>query len=208
MQSLQSLTALDPDYVKWVVTLASTLVLFTVFVASAIAFILMIFGVLNPAPAARNFLYTLFAASVVGIFVGQVQGFFNANVQGTLKKIQVDASRQAAVQNVQDFDLHGAQRIVVYTQVDSQADLRRGRILNSALPKNKYDTPAVDNVNERISSNQIRYCNPVNKPNAQALADYLKQNSFNEFEVVKIGNCDEKANLNILEAWIKSLPKT
>ncbi len=211
---MQTLTAQDPNWVKGIFVLASMLVLFAVFLASAVAFVLTIFGKLNPTATTRAYLFGLFAVSVVGIFTGLVKGFFDPNVGDTIAKIRIEAARESAAESMraldaaspQTIEAQGGRRIVVFTQVGSQSDLGKGRALNNSLPKTKYETPPVDNVKAEISANQIRFCNDQNKADAQALADFLKARSFNPFSVVKIGKCDANKNLNILEAWVQSDP--
>lgn len=225
---MQNIAALDPNFVKWVFTLAATFVLFLVFAASALAFILMVFGALKPDGAAKKFLYAVFSVSTVSLFVGLATGFLNP--ASTLNKIRTDASREAALESAQTAPLPTISpmatntptplstpsaspsvaptlanaRIVIFTQVGSEADLGKGRALNNSLPKAKYATPAVDNVDMKISENQIRYCSADNRNDADELAKLLKSYSFNPFTVVQIKNCDQKKNLNILEVWIQS----
>jgi hypothetical protein len=198
-------TTPNPDW--YLFALLSTWVLFAVFLLSAVAFILTIFGVLKPDKATRTYLFALFAASTVGIFASYAKDFLHYNPSSVLDSIKTHTERQQAAADAQAPSVApngAAKKLTVFVQIGSDKDEGKFKSLKNTLPLDKYIIPGVENLRSTISNNQIRYCNTNNQVDAQSLADLLKEKGFNTFAVIKISSCDPQTNLNILEVWLQS----
>jgi len=72
------------------------------------------------------------------------------------------------------------------------------------LPSEKYLVQPVDNVHALIQHSDVRYCNPANEQDANALAGLIQSKGFNAPTVTKIEKCDSAKTLNVLEVWLQS----
>jgi hypothetical protein len=100
----------------------------------------------------------------------------------------------------------GVPKMTVYSQIGSDAAAERGKYdaLKRALPADAYIVPPVENMKRAIERNEVRYCNPDNKDDAQALATLLASKGLPALTVVEIQKCDPDKNRNILEVWLQT----
>ena len=191
----------------------ATVVLFVVFAICAGAFVLVIAGKYDPKPDTRTFLFRLFGVSTVGIFAGLVTGFLHVNPLSTLNDFQVKFERaqikDAAVDNPPTPAATVAtdkptDKQTIFVQIGFESDRGQYSSLKSALPESKYNVPAVQVMGYKIAKSDIRYCNPVNKSDAEALDTLLATDGFLKPDVLQISKCDPNRNKNILEVWLKS----
>lgn len=221
-----SLTSHASDASRLAVPLLATWVLFAVFVFSALAFVLKLFGLLHPDGATQAYLFGVFSISAMSLFIGLPTKFLQldpapllsaANVQGqreqaaaTVQQLSASTPRPTATGNVLVDAMAGsgasAQRLVkpitLFTQIASDAD--RGRFVQmKALLPPAYIVPGVETVGAGIPQSQIRYCDPLNKADAEILSALLASKQFGAFTPQQIARCDQAKNANILEVWIQ-----
>jgi len=193
---------------KLIIQIAASLTLLAVFVASAIAFVAMMFRWSNPDSTTRKFLFTLFGASALGLIVSAAGDFLRVNPQSAVDDLQVTAERQAYTAVVQsgvgESQSPSERPITVYTQIGSSSDVGKFDALKNTLSTSRFLIPGVENVRQTISTNQIRFCNPVNKSDADDLKSILEKNGFNPFQVKQVSGCSAEKNLNIVEVWLQS----
>lgn len=193
-------TALDPSFTRTIIAVLATWVLFLVFVVSAIAFALTIFGVIKPESDTRKYLFALFSASSVGIFIGWSTNFLNPD----LSTAKTDAAREVAAEQSRAAPPGAPNaRITVYVQVSNDAEKGKFNSVRATLPAARFSVPGVESVNARIGRNQVRYCNEQNKKDADDVKGILEANKFQPFEVVQIANCSKDKNRNIVEVWLQ-----
>ena len=97
-----------------------------------------------------------------------------------------------------------AKPLVVYTQIGAEADRGKYKALKTSLPADHYAVQAVEVMKDLIPHNDVRYCNPLNEPDAKALAALMSSKGFNAPTVTKIGKCDPTATLGNLEVWLQT----
>jgi len=198
------------DQVGWhnLVALIATFSLLTVFVFSAAAFVLMIFGVLKPDKATRMYLSGVFAVSAVSIFVGYIQDWLRTDPSAVVQSVTSSAERQYAGQVAAQADQGSNTRrlVVLWTQIGGEADRGKFTALKSTLSGSRFLTPGAEDVKRTIATNEIRFCNPAVASDAAELKSLLEAKHFNAFTITQLSNCsqqDEKSG-NILEVWLQS----
>jgi hypothetical protein len=96
-----------------------------------------------------------------------------------------------------------AKRTSIYTQVTTSDDLVKFSELKTLLGSGEFDVRPVQVTGLRITKNQIRYCNEVDRDSAETLRKLLRS-GLDDFALEQIGSCDKDKNLNILEVWLQS----
>lgn len=192
--------AVDPSFHRTLLVVLASWVLFAVFLASAVAFVLMLFNLLTTSAETKKYLFGVFAVSGVSVFVGVAGDFLKFDPLA----IQRDAVREKAAEASRESPAGAKEApITIYTQIGSAKDKGQYDALRNTLAGGRYVLPGFEVVKTPVSENQIRYCNVDNRNDADALKAKLDQAGFNKFTVQKIGNCNAEANRNILEVWLK-----
>lgn len=93
--------------------------------------------------------------------------------------------------------------ITVYTQISSSADQSKFSGLKTTLANSRFRLPDAEVMNKPILHNEIRFCNPENESDADALKAILEK-SFPDFQISQINKCDTDKNKNVLEVWLQS----
>ena len=209
-----------PDFLYQLFAIIVSVTLLIVFVSSAVAFILLMFGKLRPQPAVKTMLIATFGTSTLGLFIAMFAGYFNLDPM----PVKVAAAREAITEN---NDVRNAalaeiaparsggintpstllsKILTVYPQIETSSEhaMKAYQHLRNSLPRSEYTVTPVDVTGIKVTKNQIRYCNPLNQGDAERLSALLLKDGFSPPTVTKIMNCNGAANLNVLEVWLQS----